>query len=39
MIAADIAAGMVGVDNVNRDFPSSMGGEDFAFCSKNVSAQ
>ncbi|NIZ61247.1 amidohydrolase [Sedimentitalea sp. CY04] len=30
-IAADVAAGMVGEANVNRNFPSSMGGEDFAF--------
>ncbi|MVO16579.1 M20 aminoacylase family protein [Parasedimentitalea huanghaiensis] len=31
MIAADVAASLVGDDNVDRDFPSSMGGEDFAF--------
>ena len=30
-IAADVAASMVGEVNVDRDFPSSMGGEDFAF--------
>lgn len=30
-IAADVAAGLVGEDNVNRRYPASMGGEDFAF--------
>lgn len=30
-IAADTAAYLVGADRVNRDYPSSMGGEDFAF--------
>lgn len=29
--SADIAAGLVGDRNVNRDHPASMGGEDFAF--------
>ncbi|MCV2894968.1 M20 aminoacylase family protein [Lentibacter sp. XHP0401] len=30
-IAADVAATLVGEEQVNRDYPSSMGGEDFAF--------